>query len=281
MTVDVDGWSSLLGFYSVPHSPSEVDMRVNVDEGIFRLLELFRKHEIAATFFVTGEMAQRHRVALKTIRHDGHEIACHGLSHRKNECLLAKDKQRQTIEQATRILEKEAGCRPKGFRAPCLRSNETTLEILEEFGYVYDSSIVPTFVPRYYGCLTSPLRPYHPSSSLITKEGSSELLEIPISVNPIVRIPLGAAWMRNLGSLWVKLGIKMNFDLRNLTVFYVHPRDVMHLPKTKGVPWHLYRNTGDPALKMLKKIIEYVKRHGTFIRLIELAQTIAREELNR
>ena len=38
MTVDVDGWSTLLGFYSVPHSPSLIDAKVDIAVGITRRL---------------------------------------------------------------------------------------------------------------------------------------------------------------------------------------------------------------------------------------------------
>ena len=273
MTVDVDGWSSLLEFYAIDHDPFEADFQVSVEDGILRLLQLFEKHEIKATFFVTGKMAQEHVRVIKTICSDDHEVACHGFAHEKNECLLDEANQRQRILEATRIIEEKIGLRPRGFRAPCLRANETTLEILDECGYSYDSSLLPTFVPGYYGHLIAPLKPYHPSSGFMEREGSRKLLEIPVSVNPLFPLPLSAAWMRNLGSLWVKFGVKMNFLLDNPVVFYVHPRDVVSLPKVEGIPWHLYRNVGAPTIRMLGDIIRYTKELGAgFIRTIDLAQ---------
>lgn len=271
MTVDVDSWSSLLKFYSADYDPSEADCRVDVMEGVRKLLGLFEKHKIKATFFIPGEVAQKCSV-IEEISLGGHEVACHGLSHEKNECLLDKKTQKQRIEHATRILEEKNGSRIAGFRAPCLRINETTLETLEECGYIYDSSIVPTFIPGYYGHPISPSKPYHPSSAFMQKKGSHKLLEIPVSVNPLVPLPLSAAWMRNLGSSWVKFGIRTNFAFGNPVVFYVHPRDVVSLPKVEGVPWHLYRNGGDSALRMLDAIILYAKRCGArFMKAIDIA----------
>ena len=273
MTVDVDGWSSLLRFYSINHDPLEADSQVSVEDGILRLLQLFNKHKIKATFFVPGEIAQKHSGAIRKICRNGHEIACHGLTHEKNECLLDETSQRRKIGEATRIIEERTGRQPKGFRAPCLRANETTLKILDEWGYVYDSSFIPTFVPGYYGSPMAPLKPYHPSASSIEKRGSYKFLEIPVSVNPMFPLPLSAAWMRNLGSLWVKFGIKMNFILGNPVVFYVHPRDVVSLPKVEGVPWHLYRNVGDPTMRMLDNVIKYASGSGArFVRVLGLAQ---------
>lgn len=273
MTVDVDGWSSLLHFYSVNHNPSEADSQVNVEKGILILLRLFEEHGIKATFFVTGEMAQKHAWAVKKTFQNGHEIACHGLAHQKNECLLSRTTQEQKIGEATRIIEERIQVRPEGFRAPCLRVNENTLAVLEENGYVYDSSVIPTFIPGYYGSPGSTFKPYHPSSQSLKKKGSSKLLELPVSVNPVLPLPLNAAWMRNFGTLWVKLGVKTNFFLNNPVVFYVHPRDVLPLPKVEGVPWHLYRNVGDSAVRMLDEIIEYAKKLGArFLKAIDLAQ---------
>lgn len=273
MTVDVDGWSSLLRFYSIDHDPLEADLQVSVEDGILRLLQLFEKHKITATFFVTGEMAQKHSGAIRKVYRKGHEVACHGLTHEKNECLLDERSQRWRVKEATRIIEEKTGLRPGGFRAPCLRANESTLGILDELGYVYDSSVIPTFIPGYYGFLNAPLEPYYPSASSIKSRGSYKVLEIPVSVNPVFPLPLSAAWTRNLGSSWVKFGIKMNFVLGNPVVFYVHPRDVVSLPKVKGVPWHLYRNVGDPTITMLDGIISYAKDSGaSFVRAIDFAQ---------
>jgi peptidoglycan/xylan/chitin deacetylase (PgdA/CDA1 family) len=279
MTVDVDGWSSLLRFYSIDHDPLEADSQVNVEDGILRLLQLFKEHELRATFFVTGEVAQKHSGAIRKISKEGHEVACHGLTHEKNECLFDETSQRRKIGEATRIIEERTGRQPKGFRAPCLRSNETTLKILDEWKYVYDSSVIPTFVPGYYGSPMAPLKPYHPSASSIGKRGSCKVLEMPVSVNPMFPLPLSAAWMRNLGFLWVKFGIKMNFVLGNPVVFYVHPRDVVSLPKVEGVPWHLYRNVGDSTMRMLGNMIKYAAGSGaSFVRASDLAQLLLSKE---
>lgn len=47
----VDGWSSLLRFYSIDHDPSGADRQVDVEDGIEKLLNLFEKHEVKTTFF--------------------------------------------------------------------------------------------------------------------------------------------------------------------------------------------------------------------------------------
>jgi hypothetical protein len=272
MSVDVDSWSSLLHFYSVKHDPVEANSQVDVGSGIAKLLELFGKHDLKATFFVPGEVAKNYGHSLKFAIREGHELACHGLEHDKNECLLPFNEQLARITEATEILYRQIGGRPKGFRAPCLRANGETAKVLEHLGYAYDSSVLPSFIPGYYGYLTWISRPYHPSFSSLREEGKAKILELPVSVNPVFRIPLSAAWMRNLGVSWVKASVKMNFDMGNPVMFYIHPRDVSSLPKVKGLPWHVYRNVGQEAVKMLDQILEYVKRHGEIVSGLGLAE---------
>ena len=84
MTVDVDGWSSPLRFYGVNHDVSKADLHVDIETGVSRLISLFEKHGILATFFVTGEMARRHPNIVERVYGKGHEVACHGFFHGKN-----------------------------------------------------------------------------------------------------------------------------------------------------------------------------------------------------
>ena len=273
MTVDVDGWSSLLSFYGVDHDASQADAQVDVVSGVSRILTLFEKHGIRATFFVTGEMARLHPKIVEIVDEKGHEVACHGLFHWKDEYLKDREKQEHEIKEATRILEDLTGHPPVGFRAPCLRANEETFNILSEIGYLYDSSIIPTFIPGYYGKLNWRFKPYWLNSN--TQKETRKLLEIPVSVNPIFIIPLSAAWMRNLGAQWVKFGVWLNFFLNNPVTIYVHPRDVLPLPRVNGVPWHIYRNIDSSTLLMLDEIFSYVKKIGaSFITAEELTTSL-------
>jgi peptidoglycan/xylan/chitin deacetylase (PgdA/CDA1 family) len=271
MTVDVDSWSSLLRFYSIKHEAAEANSEVGIDYGINRLLELFRRHDISATFFVPGEVAKTQQESIRRLLQEGHELGCHGLTHDKNEFLSSYNEQLKRIKEATELLEKHAGLKPKGFRAPCLRANGETIKALEALNYIYDSSVLPSFIP-VYGSFTFRLKPYNPSRSSIVAQGRSRILELPVSVNPFFRIPLSAAWMRNLGLKWVKNSIQINFDLGNPVVFYVHPRDVTPLPKAVGLPWHFYRNIGLAGEKMVDEVVKYARKNGELVSGIELAE---------
>jgi peptidoglycan/xylan/chitin deacetylase (PgdA/CDA1 family) len=273
MTVDVDSWSSLLSFYSVNHIRDVKEESVGVEEGLEKLLKIFDSHEIKATFFVPAKVCLDHSAVVNEARRSGHEIACHGLSHDKREFLGELEDQKQKIREATRIILESTGVRPVGFRAPVLRMSHLTLTALATLHYVYDSSVVPAFVPRYYGNVSAPMKPYRPCFQSLERKGRCRILELPVSVNPIVRLPLSAAWMRNLGSSWVRAGINLNFSLGNPILFYIHPRDVVDMPRREGVPWHVYRNTGDRAIKMLDEIIGHAKKlRAKFVTAVDFAK---------
>ncbi len=270
MTVDVDGWSSLLGFYNVNHDPTEADLQVKEEDGLTILLDLFNKHDISATFFIPGDMVRRHPEKIREVARNGHELGCHGLLHKKNEFFESLDDQRKTIRVTTALIRKETGLTPIGFRAPCLRYNEDTFIALQENGYLYDTSAVATFIPGYYGRLNFAYKPYRIKNKL---NEDTSLVELPVSVNPLLPLSLSAAWMRNLGLSWVKFGVKTNFMEGNPVVFYIHPRDVLTLPKVAGVPWHLYRNVGKNTVKMLDDMLYYAKSLGaSFVKGSDLAK---------
>lgn len=273
MSVDVDGWPSLLGFYGVQYDYSKAEPLEKVEVGLQRLLDLFEKHRILATFFTTGDMARVHPEMIRKIHSRGHEIACHGLLHLKNEYMTNKADQEKRLKEATSILEKTVGVRPVGFRAPCLRANEDTFCLLRENGYIYDSSMIPTLIPGYYGYLSQDFKPHWLPSGADISISQKGLLEVPVSVNPILRIPLSAAWLRNLGTNWVKIGVQLNFSLGNPVILYIHPRDVLSLPRIQGVPWHLYHNVGLSTLKMLDNVLSYAKKlGGSFLRGVDVAK---------
>lgn len=109
-----------------------------VKNGLPTLLELLSKHDIRATFFITGQAAERFPKLVKKISR-GHEVACHGYRHERIDKLSAEE-QLRTIDLATKTLVNTTGSKVLGFRAPNFKPNIHTFEALERLGYVYDAS---------------------------------------------------------------------------------------------------------------------------------------------
>lgn len=108
--------------------------------GIPRILSLLNKHEIKATFFVCGWVAEKYPGLTKRLVLDGHEIAAHGYLHEYFDSLSINE-ERSIIEKSTQILE-EFTEKIYGFRAPYFKLTENTLQLLSNRGYTYDSSLM-------------------------------------------------------------------------------------------------------------------------------------------
>jgi peptidoglycan/xylan/chitin deacetylase (PgdA/CDA1 family) len=270
-SVDVDGWDTCLDFYGIKVPPEKADEEVNSGVGIRRLVSLFRKNSVKGTFFIVGNTAKRFKKEVRSISKAGHEIGCHSMTHSNladKSILHIKREISDNIKTVGRITRR----RKKdfvGFRAPAFGVSNTLLDALEETGFEYDSSINPTYIPGEYGVPFAPLSPYRPSKTSVRKRGDRNFIELPVAVNPIVPIPLGAAFIRNFGSWWAKLGIKMLWSLGAPAIIYMHPKDVVEVPSSSRVPWYLKRNSGEECLRRMDDIIKFCKRERAKILTLE------------
>jgi polysaccharide deacetylase family protein (PEP-CTERM system associated) len=100
---------------------------------------------VKATFFVLGWIAERYPDLIRRIQKEGHEIACHGYSHRLI-YTQSKDEFRNDIRNAKAILEDIIGTEVIGYRAPSYSITDKSkwaFEVLLEEGFKYYSSIFP------------------------------------------------------------------------------------------------------------------------------------------
>jgi peptidoglycan-N-acetylglucosamine deacetylase len=114
--------------------------------GVPRLLRLLRRHELRATFFTPGFTAERYPSVVKSIVDEGHEIAHHSYLH---ESVAGWDRAAEAamIDRGLEALDRVAGIRPAGYRAPMWEMNRHTPELLIERGFAYDSSLMDCDVP--------------------------------------------------------------------------------------------------------------------------------------
>ena len=177
-------------------------------ENLDNILNIFKKHGIKATLFVTGEVLERYHNLVKKWAED-YEIGCHNYCHDNLDKLDLTERERQ-LKRFSRVYEEVLGNSPKGFRAPRNIIDNKQFGILERYGFVYDSSVLPRYpwpVRRYEGYRgRAPILPYYPSKNNYRKKGDIRILEIPespISFGiPIINVPLAATWLRKWG-VWV------------------------------------------------------------------------------
>jgi peptidoglycan-N-acetylglucosamine deacetylase len=148
LTFDVDAESAMLA--SDPAYAARASLmshqRYGPRIGVPRILRLLAERDIRATFFVPGYTAEQHSDQVKAIRDAGHEIAHHGYLH---EPLTGADEaaEREYLERGLEALDRVAGVRPAGYRAPWWETTDRTLDLLVEYGFRFDSSLFDADLP--------------------------------------------------------------------------------------------------------------------------------------
>ena len=164
-------------------------------ENLEKILEILKKHGIPATLFVTGQVLEKYSGLVKEWSKD-FEIACHSFSHRFWNTLGLPEREKELIDYFA-LYQKIFNVKPKGFRAPSHLIDQAGIKLLEDQGFLYDSSVVPhyPFFKKYRGFKgKAPLLPYQPSPDNYRQKGNMKILEIPIR-GQVFGIPLAGAWI--------------------------------------------------------------------------------------
>ena len=114
--------------------------------GVSRILRLLERHRLRATFFVPGFTAERYPSVVVRIAELGHEIAHHSYLH-ESTIGMDRDTEARMIDRGIEALDKVAGVRPLGYRAPLWELNFHTIGLLIDRGFLYDSSMMDCDVP--------------------------------------------------------------------------------------------------------------------------------------
>ncbi len=113
-----------------------------------RLLRLLGERSIPATFFVPGHTIETYPDVCRMIVDAGCEVGLHGYAHEMN-ALQSVDEERAAMGRSVELVDQLTGVRPVGYRAPAGDLTNQTIELLIEFGLVYDSSLMGHDVAPY------------------------------------------------------------------------------------------------------------------------------------
>ena len=195
-----------------------------VVDGIEKILELLRKNETYATFFVVGDLLELRPEILDKILENDHEIGFHTMHHTRLHDFSSKE----TFSDELKRFSKLTNNKSKGFRAPTFSLDSSTswvIDSLIENNYTYDSSIVPA-KSSMYGHPNAPENPYRISSNSIEKsDRNGKLMEYPLLVTNFLgkKIPAaGGFYLRTLPLRVIKNAIS-NYEKKDLpATFYIH-----------------------------------------------------------
>lgn len=206
------------------------------------ILDLLNKHNAKATFFSTAIFAINAPNEIKRIIDEGHEIASHTYFHSefKNEDLLLS---KQKLEEITKT-------EVIGLRMP--RMYPVDNQEVFKAGYVYNSSINPTYLPGRYNNFHKP-RTYFNENNVV---------QIPASVSPIIRFPLFWLSFHNL-PLWLyKMLCNWTLKKDKYLNIYFHPWEFTDLnqPERFGFPDYVSKNSGDKMTERLDNLLTWMNK---------------------
>ncbi len=262
MTVDVEDYFQVSAFESVlkPSDWSSIPLRV--EENTHRLLDVFAEHNAKSTFFTLGWVAQRCPTLIKRIVEEGHELASHGLNHRRA-TTMTRDEFIDDVKTSKAILEDAGGVAVKGYRAPSFSVNDDNqwiYEVLVELGFEYSSSTYP-ISHDLYGV------PEWPRFKYQRPEGITEI-PIPTIVKNDKNVGIGGGGYFRLYPYWLSRK-RIQAFMQSETApysFYFHPWEIdPGQPKIANAPLKSkirhYINLGRMEGKLKRLLSDY--RWGT------------------
>ncbi len=214
-------------------------------ENLDKILQSFQRVDVKATLFTIGEILEKYPEKFRKLG-EQYEIACHSFSHRFWIELSVEQRQKE-LSSFLAIYREIFGMneKPLGFRAPSHLIDKEAMLLLEQNGFLYDSSIVPhyPFFQKYRGFKgKAPLTFFYPSSQNILQKGGMKILEIPVS-GQIFGIPLAGAWLKKLPFIIYQI----------LFIFYK--------PQFLTLSMHSWDVFDNRFLPKLEKILDILKKN--------------------
>lgn len=208
VSIDLDGLHHYEALLGLP-SQSRADAVARLAP--VRLAELLDRVRAKGTFFAIGNELLPGGEPLRALAGSGHEIGNHSLSHPYALTRLEPGALRREVEGGAVAIAAAVGARPLGFRAPGYTLTSGLLDAVCDTGHRYDSSAFPA-APYYLAkagvmallrargrasaaildrprVLLAPRLPYRPSQAEPYRRGDRALIELPLSVEPLTRLP--------------------------------------------------------------------------------------------
>ncbi len=212
--------------------------------GAERIFDILDGHGVRATFFSTVKFAGHAPEVISRLLKEGHELASHGIRHTGFDI--------SDLKASRQALEKIAGHPVTGFRMP--RMMKLPESAMRDAGYLYDSSLNPTFIPGRYMNLGTPRHPF-------MKDG---VLQIPTSVTPWIRFPLFWLSAHLLPPRIYRILARRTLSHGGLFTTYFHPWEFFNLnslPECK-LPAMIRLNSGEGMQQRLSSLISEMKQRG-------------------
>lgn len=269
VSVDLDGLHHYARIHGLPDGTLDATGRaLHLTVALPRLLTLFEGAGLKATLFVVGEDVHGPgaEVLYQAVQ-AGHELASHSHTHPYALARGGQDFVEEELGRAEEALLGLSGRRPEGFRAPGYTLSPDLLKALVRRGYRYDASVFPA-VPYYLAkaavlaamrllgrvsassldspaVLSAPRQPYAPDVERPYRPGGAPLLEMPMAVTPVLRVPFFGTLVTSVPR-WLLRAVYRGVARDDFLSLELHALDV--LDAADGIPEALARVQRDVAV---------------------------------
>ncbi|WOJ95060.1 DUF3473 domain-containing protein [Congregibacter variabilis] len=259
MTVDVEDYFQVSAMEGAVSRSSWDTTPLRVEHNVARILELFAKHDIKATFFTLGWIAERCPDMVRSIVASGHELASHGWEHQRVTQQTPQEF-RTDVQRTKGFLEDLTGVAVNGYRAPSYSigaKNLWALDVLADSGYRYSSSIAPIHHDLYG-------MPDAPRFRFVASEG--RLVEVPITTIRLAGRNIncgGGGWFRLFPYAFSRWALgQINERERQSGLFYFHPWEIdPDQPRPDGLPlksrFRHYLNLGRMETRLIALLEDF------------------------
>ncbi len=227
-------------------------------KGTSHILDILDKHQVKATFFSTVVFAQNAPEVIRRIVLSGHELASHGYYHSHFEP--------SHLGSSKKALEELSGMEIKGYRMA--RMKPVDENEISKAGYLYNSSVNPTWLPGRYNNLSKPRTFY--------KEAGT--WQIPASVSPLLRFPLFWLSFHNLPLRTYQWLAERTHKKDGYLNIYFHPWEFTELGDKErfGFPGYVSKNSGIKMIERMDAFIAYLKsKNYPFSTISRFADTLS------
>lgn len=271
LTVDVEDYYQVSAFEAVVSFPDWEHYESRVERNTYRLLDLLDVRQTQATFFVLGWIAERHASLVRELHRRGHEVASHGYAHRRV-YTQTPEQFREETRRAKGLLEDLTGHAILGYRAASYSITAESLwalDVLQEAGFVYDSSVFPIRHDRYG--IPDAQRFCH----VLDRAAGVRLVEFPPSTVRVFgnNMPIaGGGYFRLFPYAVTRWGVRrLNIKEGHPAMVYLHPWEVdpeqPRLPSGLVTRWRHYVNLRKVEARLQRLLQDFA--FGTMARVLQ------------
>ena len=261
-----------------------------LDTLIPNVLDVLDKFNLKITFFIVGQDAAlaKNRDVLKMLTERGHEVGNHSFHHEVWLDIFSKENIRKELLQAEEQIYSSTGQKPIGFRGPGFVWSTELLEVLAERKYLYDASLLPTFIGplarmyyfwksdlnlqerakrgRIYSGFREGLRPVKPYYWYMGN--GSKILEIPVTTVPIFKTPFHLSYLiyltrfsKYLMIFYLKIAVNLCRITGTSPSFLLHPLDFLSNQEVEGLEFFPGMNLKrDIKTGIFTTVIQYLRK---------------------